>query len=106
MASNFYKLEFYVPEEHLEPVKAAIFAAGAGRIGDYECCSWQCRGEGQFRPLSGSHPHIGKVGDLERVGEYKVETVCPPEVLADVIAALRLAHPYETPAYQYWPVKG
>jgi hypothetical protein len=93
------KLGYYVPETHLEQTKAAVFAAGAGRVGDYDSCCWQVRGEGQFRPLAGSRPHLGQQGELERVAEYRVELVCPDERAAEVIAALKHAHPYEEPAY-------
>jgi hypothetical protein len=90
---------FYVPESDLEKVKDAMFAAGAGRIGHYDQCSWQTRGTGQFRALTGADPAIGKVGTLERVDEWKVEMVCEEDVLGAVVAALVKAHPYETPAY-------
>lgn len=94
-----YKLCFYVPETHLESVKAAVFAAGAGRIGDYDSCCWQVKGEGQFRPLPGSRPFLGVQDQLESVTEYKVEMVCAEAHVHAVTAALRLAHPYETPAF-------
>ena len=95
-----YKLGFYVPESHLEPVKAAVFAAGAGRIGDYDHCCWQVKGEGQFRPLSGSQPFQGHEGMLERLAEYRVEMVCDDEHIEAAIAALKQSHPYEVPSYQ------
>lgn len=94
------KLCFFVPLEALEAVKSAVFAAGAGRIGQYDQCCWQCEGTGQFRPLDGSDPYLGQTGQLETVVEYKVETVCADERLRDVIVALRKAHPYEEPAYE------
>ena len=94
-----YKLCFFVPESHLEPVKQAVFAAGGGRIGDYEHCCWQVLGQGQFRPGQGADPFIGKAGELETVAEYRVELVCEDELIADVVAALKAAHPYEEPAY-------
>lgn len=97
-----YKLCFYVPVSHVEAVKAAIFAAGAGRVGNYDSCAWQVLGEGQFRPLAGSNPFIGATGKSETVAEYKVETVCEDAVICAVVAALRAAHPYEEPAYQVW----
>ncbi len=103
---NLYRLEFYVPTSHLEAVKLAIFAAGAGKIGDYDCCSWETAGTGQFRPLAGSNPFIGSQGTVEHVAEYKVETICATESLPEVIRALKETHPYETPAFQYWPVQG
>lgn len=94
-----YKITFYVPESHLEPVKAALFAAGAGRIGAYDACAWQVKGQGQFRPLSGSNPFVGKTGQVEQVDEYKVELVCDDASIQRAVAALREAHPYEEPAY-------
>ena len=97
-------LVFYVPEPAAEAVKAAVFAAGGGRIGNYDCCCWQTAGTGQFRPLAGSNPAIGRRGAVETVPELKVELVVAEERLPAVIAALRQAHPYETPAFFHWPV--
>lgn len=94
-----YTLVFYVPIEHAEPVKQALFAAGAGRIGLYDCCSWQTLGTGQFRPLPGSAAFIGEVGALEQVPELRVELVCEQALLKGAIAALLDAHPYEEPAW-------
>ncbi|WP_281646050.1 NGG1p interacting factor NIF3 [Parendozoicomonas sp. Alg238-R29] len=99
-----YKLCFFVPEEHLERVKDAVFAAGAGHIGRYDKCCWQTKGVTQFRPLEGSRPHTGKNEILETVSEFKVEMVCVDGSVDAVIAALRKAHPYETPAFEVWKV--
>lgn len=94
------KLCFYVPDSHLEAVKQAIFAVGAGRIGLYDSCCWQVQGLGQFRPLPGSQPHLGEQGNLEQVAEWRVELVLADESIArQAVAALKRAHPYETPAY-------
>lgn len=97
-----YKICFYVPESHLEKVKEALFAAGAGRIGDYDHCCWQTRGTGQFRPLAGSRPHIGAEGRLETLEEYKVEMVCHERIIDAAVRALRESHPYEEPAFDVW----
>lgn len=94
-----YKLCYFVPESHLEETKNALFMAGAGRIGDYDSCAWQCQGQGQFRPLDGSQPFLGQSGQLETVSEYRVELVCEDSVIKSAIAALKQAHPYEEPAY-------
>ncbi|QAB14946.1 Nif3-like dinuclear metal center hexameric protein [Hydrogenovibrio thermophilus] len=94
-----YKLCFFVPETHLETVKAAVFEAGAGRIGDYDQCCWQVKGEGQFRPLSGSQPFLGTQGALENVAEYRVEMVMEQSCAKTVLKALKELHPYEEPAY-------
>ncbi|KRW59300.1 Nif3-like dinuclear metal center hexameric protein [Pseudomonas sp. TTU2014-080ASC] len=97
-----YKLSFYVPESHLEAVKAAVFKAGAGHIGAYDHCCWQTLGQGQFRPLDGSQPFIGQTGTVEQVVEWKVEMVVADELIHDSVRALKAAHPYETPAYEVW----
>lgn len=93
------KLNFFVPASHLESVKLALFEAGAGTIGDYEHCCWQTLGTGQFRGLATSDPFLGEQGRLEQVEEYKVELVCDDSAIRTVVAALKLAHPYEEPAY-------
>lgn len=97
-----YKLAFFVPETHVETVKAAVFATGAGRIGDYDCCAWQTLGQGQFRPLDGSDPFLGKTGEVETVAEYRVELVCEDHLIGPAVAALKAAHPFEEPAYDAW----
>jgi len=97
---KIYKLEFYVPETHLNAVKTAVFKAGAGVMGNYDCCSWETLGTGQFRPLEGSNPFIGTLSKIEQVKEYKIETICEESVLNDVIRELKRSHPYELPAYQ------
>lgn len=94
-----YKLCVYVPATALDAVKDAVFEAGAGRQGAYDRCCWQVRGEGQFRPLAGSNPHIGSLDRVEQVAEYRVEMLCPGDRVAEVVAALRKAHPYEEPAF-------
>lgn len=95
------KLCFYVPESHLEQVKNSIFEAGAGKIETYDACSWQVKGEGQFRPLKGSQAFIGEVGKLERVEEYRVELLLDEAIKDQVLVALKMAHPYEVPAYDF-----
>ncbi len=94
-----YQLTFYVPVTHLESVKEALFAKGAGRIGNYDQCAWQVLGEGQFRPLENSQPFSGEQGKISRVAEYKVEMVCSADCIKAVIAELKKAHPYEESAY-------
>lgn len=99
-----YKLCFFVPESHLEPVKSSLFALGAGKIGHYDCCAWQVAGQGQFRALEGSVPFIGQHGVVASVDEYRVEMVVSDELIASVVETLVEVHPYEVPAYEYWPV--
>jgi hypothetical protein len=96
------KLVVFVPPTALERVRDALFAAGAGRIGDYERCSWYAEGTGTFLPLVGADPAIGEVGAEERVPELRLETVFPSARSAQVVEALRAAHPYEEPAYDIY----
>lgn len=100
-----YQIIYFVPDTHLEITKIALFAAGAGQIGDYEHCCWQVLGQGQFRPLTGAEPFLGKVGALETVAEYRVELVCTEQNLPAALQALRAAHPYEEPAISCWPLE-
>ncbi|MBB2495625.1 Nif3-like dinuclear metal center hexameric protein [Aquipseudomonas ullengensis] len=97
-----YKLCFYVPESHLDAVKTAMFAAGAGRIDNYDNCCWQTLGTGQYRPLNGSDPFLGQLGRTEEVAEWKVELVVADELIHDVVKAMKQAHPYEIPAFDVW----
>ena len=102
--TRLYKIEYYVPESHLEITQKALFNAGAGHIGNYDSCCWTTFGTGQFRPLDGSSPYQGKTNIIEKVKEYKVELICAEKFLKTSIKAMRKAHPYETPAYNYWPI--
>lgn len=93
------KLVVFVPQDALEAVRDALFAAGAGRIGDYERCCWYTEGTGTFLPREGADPAIGEVGAEQRVPELRLETVYPDDAHEAVLAALRGAHPYEEPAF-------
>ncbi|MFT4128235.1 MAG: Nif3-like dinuclear metal center hexameric protein, partial [Gordonia sp. (in: high G+C Gram-positive bacteria)] len=88
-----------VPEGTAEQVSEAMFAAGAGAIGDYRDCAWSVVGMGQFEPLPAATPAIGAIGRRERVAEARVEMVAARGLRAAVGAALRGAHPYEEPAF-------
>jgi hypothetical protein len=99
-----HKLVWFVPEEALDATREAVFAAGAGRIGDYERCSWYTSGTGTFLGRSGTDPAIGEPGREERTPELRVETVVPAEKASEVVAALLEAHPYEEVAYELYPL--
>ena len=98
------KLVWFVPESALDATRDAVFAAGAGRIGEYERCSWYTAGTGTFFARAGAEPAIGEVGREERVPELRVETVVPADCAAAVVRALRDAHPYEEPAFELYPL--
>ena len=99
-----HKLVWFVPEGALEATRDAVFAAGAGRIGAYERCSWYTAGTGTFLAREGADPTIGEVGREERVDELRVETVVPLERAEAVIRALREAHPYEEVAFELYAI--
>ena len=94
-----YKLCVYIPQTHLEQVKQALFSAGAGVQGNYSDCCWQTLGTGQFKALEGSSPYLGQQNKTEYVSEYRVEMLVSNDCLKQVVSALRLAHPYEEPAF-------
>ncbi len=100
-----YKICVFVPESAVEQVKQSMFAAGAGKIGDYDSCCWQTLGQGQFRPLEGSSPFIGEQNRIETVAEYRIEMVCADELIKDAVAAMKNSHPYEEPAYDVWKLE-
>jgi hypothetical protein len=96
------KLVVFVPEAALDAVRDALFDAGAGRIGDYERCSWYTAGTGTFLGGEATDPAIGERGREEHVPELRLETVFPAERQREVVAALRAAHPYEEPAFDVY----
>jgi dinuclear metal center YbgI/SA1388 family protein len=93
------KWVIFVPPDNAEAVRVAVFAAGAGQIGDYSGCSWSVTGTGQFLPGEGASPAIGSVGAVERVVEDRVEVIAPAQARREVLSAMRAAHPYEEPAF-------
>ncbi|PID96989.1 MAG: hypothetical protein CSA84_02370 [Actinomycetales bacterium] len=92
-------LVVYCPVEATQQVLAALFAAGAGVIGDYQECAFVSRGTGQFRPVRQARPSVGRVGEREQVDEDRVELTVRRRLVPAVVAALRQAHPYEEPAF-------
>jgi dinuclear metal center YbgI/SA1388 family protein len=103
-AEQLYKLVVFVPLEQVEQVRTAITEAGAGWIGNYRDCAFQSTGIGTFRPLEGSKPFIGQTGLLEKVEEFRLETIVPEKDKKSVIAAMLNAHPYEEVAYDLYPL--
>ncbi|MEQ8909167.1 MAG: Nif3-like dinuclear metal center hexameric protein [Vicingaceae bacterium] len=99
------KLVFFCPVKDSEKVRAAIFKAGAGQIGDYDACSFNLKGEGTFRAGENTNPHVGEKGKLHKEEEHRVEVVLPNYLEAKVIAALKKAHPYEEVAYDLYSLR-
>src|SRR5262245_21340886 len=93
------KLVVFVPDKDLAKVSDAVFAAGAGRIGEYGECSFRLAGTGTFFGSESANPTVGQKGRREEVSEWRLEVVCPESRVADVVAAMRQAHSYEEPAF-------
>lgn len=104
MEFKFIKIVVFVPSTHADKVSDALAEAGAGHVGNYDCCSFSTKGIGSFRGLDGSKPFIGEFGKLEKVEEEKIETICPYAKLDEVLAAIKEVHPYEEPAIDIYPL--
>lgn len=102
--SNLVKVVVFVPESHADAVRGAIGKTGAGKIGDYDFCSFSIKGFGRFRPLEGANPSIGKVGKLEIVNEERIEFVCSENLVKKIQQAIRKVHPYEEIALDIYPL--
>ncbi|MCK6482906.1 MAG: Nif3-like dinuclear metal center hexameric protein [Phycisphaerae bacterium] len=100
------KLVTFVPADHVDRVADALSAAGAGRIGLYERCSFRIDGTGTFFGGEETDPVVGKKGRLETVAEVRLEMVCPTSRLPEAVAAMRRVHPYEEPAFDVYSLAG
>jgi dinuclear metal center YbgI/SA1388 family protein len=100
-----YKLVVFVPSDHSETIRKALFDAGAGNIGEYDACSYNLKGYGSFRGSEKSNPFVGKKGEIHFEEEERIETIFPKQIMTKVINTLIKAHPYEEPAYDIYPLK-
>jgi dinuclear metal center YbgI/SA1388 family protein len=98
------KLVFFVPNLHAVEVSQAVFDAGAGVIGNYDCCSYNLEGKGSFRAGEDTRPYVGKKGQIHYEDETRVETVLPAHLASKVLEALLRTHPYEEVAYDLYPL--
>ncbi|WP_373892831.1 Nif3-like dinuclear metal center hexameric protein [Virgibacillus natechei] len=104
-SQELYKIAIYVPSSHVNEVREAFNTGGAGHIGNYSHCTFQSAGQGTFKPLEGTNPYIGNYNELEKVDEFKLESIVQEEKLPQVIRAIIDAHPYEEPAYDIFPLE-
>ncbi len=102
---NLRKLVTFVPKLHLEKVQNAVFEAGAGKIGNYDQCSFNLNGTGTFRGLTGANPFVGQVGTLHFEEEVRLETIFPKHLQNKILTALLNAHPYEEVAYDIYSIE-
>ena len=100
-----YKLNYYVPVESKKKTKEALFNIGVGRFDNYENCSWESLGQGQFKPVGNANPAIGKLDTLEVLDEYKIEMICKDELIELAVKTLKEVHPYEEVAYEVFKME-
>jgi len=103
-ASQLRKLVVFVPQRHANEVRNALFATGAGHIGNYDECSFNQEGTGTFRGQEGSNPHVGQRGERHHEAETRIEVVYPVPREAAILRAMTAAHPYEEVAYDLYPL--
>jgi dinuclear metal center YbgI/SA1388 family protein len=99
------KIVVFVPAENLQDVQNAMWQAGAGQIGNYDCASFRARGTGTFRPNEDAHPHSGEIGKLEQADEWRLEVIALRRESTPIIAAMKAAHPYEEVAYDVFDLQ-
>ena len=105
METKNVKLVVFVPLSHAEAVRQALGEAGAGKIGNYDFCSFSARGTGRFRGNEKTNPAIGAAGKYETVEEEKIEAIVPREILKEVIEKIKAIHPYEEAAFDIYPIE-
>ena len=104
MDFKFVKIVTFVPLSHAKKVRQAFAQAGAGHIGNYDYCSFSSLGTGRFRPMKGAKPFIGETNKIEEVKEERIEVICRMKILDTVLKAVRVAHPYEEPVIDVYPL--
>ncbi|MDP3467112.1 MAG: Nif3-like dinuclear metal center hexameric protein [Daejeonella sp.] len=102
--ASFRKLVTFCPEAHAEALRAAMFRAGAGNIGNYSECSYNASGLGTFKGGEGSNPFVGEPCKQHHESEIRIETIYPVYLEQKILAAIYEAHPYEEPAYDLYPI--
>lgn len=105
MNTKYVKLVVFVSLAHADNIRKALGDAGAGKIGNYDFCSFSSRGIGRFRGNEKSSPTIGKSGEYEAVEEEKIETIVRREILQKVIKKVKAIHPYEEVAFDVYPLE-
>ena len=104
LAGTLCKLVVFVPVSQADGVRIAIFEAGGGHIGNYDCCSYNLSGEGTFRALNAAHPYVGEKNQVHKEQEIRIETIFPKIFQNKVVSAMLKVHPYEEVAYDIYPL--
>lgn len=99
------KLVVFVPLTHTDIVRKTLGEVGAGKIGNYDFCSFSTKGTGRFKGNEKSNPSIGTAGEYESVEEERIEVLVPRAILKEVIEKLKAVHPYEEVAFDIYPLE-
>lgn len=102
--SKYVTIIFNVPEQHADKMRNVLGQTGAGKIDNYQFCSFSSKGIGRFMPINNAQPHIGNLNQLETVIEEKIETICHISLLENVLNSIKEAHPYETITIDILPI--
>ena len=94
-----------MPPSHKEEVKTALFEMGAGKFKNYDSCSFESEGWGQFRPIDGANPFLGNLNKLEKLREFKVEMICEDDLIHEAVRVLKATHPYEEVAFEVYKIE-
>ncbi|MBU2579214.1 hypothetical protein KKA09_03810 [Patescibacteria group bacterium] len=105
MKTKNVKLVVFVPISYADAIRKALCETGAGKMGNYDFCSFSSSGIGRFRGNEKSNPAIGKSGKYEVVEEEKIEVIVPREILNEVIEKVKAVHPYEEVAMDIYPLE-
>jgi dinuclear metal center YbgI/SA1388 family protein len=105
MKGRLRKLAIFVPDSHRESLMEALFAAGAGHIGNYSECAFASQGTGSFKPMEGASPYSGEPGKRQQEPEHRMEVIFPDWLQSRVLRAMRSAHPYEEIAHDIYPLE-
>ena len=105
METKNVKFVVFVPIPHADAVRQALGEAGAGKIGNYDFCSFYSHGTGRFRGNEKANPTIGKAGKYEVIEEERIEAIVPREILNEVIKKVKAVHPYEEVAFDIYPLE-
>jgi hypothetical protein len=104
MEFNEVKIEIYVPQDYVIPLRDALSAVGAGHIGNYDHCVSVTQVTGYWRPLENARPFQGKIGEICEGSECKIEIRCQKEFIAGAVKVIRQIHPYEEPVINIIPL--
>lgn len=101
---NRCKLVLFAPATHVKTILDVLFDRDSGRIGNYSCCTFRCEGVGTFLPGPGTSPSVGMKDVLSEVQESRIEILATREDVGGLVEAIKTVHPYETMAYDVYPL--